>query len=129
MNAAPGGKDTGAAVVLGHAVLSWPSPAWQGQGSSARIGHVGAAPSAIHPSGPTQVTVTEVPSPDSSHSLHCRALLSTELRDEPELSQLQPPPNTCRLPQGEAAPASSAFSCPDDAIMAPSIFLPVAREV
>lgn len=31
MNAAPGGKDTGAAVVVGHAGLSWPS---QGQGPS-----------------------------------------------------------------------------------------------
>lgn len=34
MNAAPGGKDRGAAVVVGHAGLSWPSTASQGRGPS-----------------------------------------------------------------------------------------------
>lgn len=132
MNAAPGGKDRGAAVVVGHAGLSWPSTASQGRGPSLLGEEMSEQPPLpIHPSGPTHTGGTEVSSPQGGHS-HTQELSSTlSWRDEPSISQLQPPPNKCTMlpPLGWFCSSLFAFSCPEYAVANPSIFPPGAHVI
>lgn len=92
MNAARGGKDRGAAVVVGHAGLSWPLTASQGRGPSS-LGEEMSEQTPL-PSTPLVPHTQEGPrSPANTQELSS----TLSWRDEPHISQLQPPPNKCTM--------------------------------